>query len=192
VCIAQTYLVPRQRQANGLDVSEIRFTDEALHKIIRDYTREAGVRNLERQIGAVCRKLAVQIAAHETAPVTVTPEQVQAYLKQERFISEVSKPHEIPGIATGLAVTAVGGDILFIEATRMKGKGGLTLIGHLGEVMRESAQLAHSYVRSMRWSWASIRTCSSGSISTCTCRLARFRKMAPRPALPWWSPWPAF
>jgi ATP-dependent Lon protease len=148
VRIAQTYLVPRQRQANGLDVSEIAFTDEALHKIIRAYTREAGVRNLERQIGAVCRKMAVQIAAHETEPVTVTPDRVQAYLKQERFISEVSEPHEIPGIATGLAVTAVGGDILFIEATRMKGKGGLTLTGHLGDVMRESAQLAHSYVRS--------------------------------------------
>lgn len=148
VRIAQTYLVPRQRQANGLDVSEIAFTDEALHKIIRAYTREAGVRNLERQIGAVCRKMAVQIAAHETEPVTVTPDRVQAYLKQERFISEVSEPHEIPGIATGLAVTAVGGGILFIEATRMKGKGGLTLTGHLGDVMRESAQLAHSYVRS--------------------------------------------
>ena len=148
VRIAQTYLVPRQRQANGLDVSEISFTDEALHKIIRDYTREAGVRNLERQIGAVCRKLAVQIAAHEIEQVTVTPDRVQAYLKQERFISEVAEPHEIPGIATGLAVTAVGGDILFIEATRMKGKGSLTLTGHLGDVMRESAQLAHSYVRS--------------------------------------------
>jgi ATP-dependent Lon protease len=122
-------------------VSEISFTDEALHKIIRDYTREAGVRNLERQIGAVCRKIAVQIAAHETAPGTVTPERVQAYLKQERFISEVSEPHEILGIATGLAVTAVGGDILFIEATRMKGKGGLTLTGHLGDVMRESARI---------------------------------------------------
>jgi ATP-dependent Lon protease len=148
VRIAQTYLVPRQRQANGLDVSEISFTDEALHKIIRDYTREAGVRNLERQIGTVCRKRAVQIAAHEIEQVTVTPERVQAYLKQERFISEVAEPHEIPGIATGLAVTAVGGDILFIEATRMKGKGSLTLTGHLGDVMRESAQLAHSYVRS--------------------------------------------
>jgi ATP-dependent Lon protease len=141
VRIAQTYLVPRQRQANGLDVSEIAFTDEALHKIIRAYTREAGVRNLERQIGAVCRKMAVQIAAHETEPVTVTPDRVQAYLKQERFISEVSEPHEILGIATGLAVTAVGGDILFIEATRMKGKGGLTLTGHLGDVMRESARI---------------------------------------------------
>jgi ATP-dependent Lon protease len=148
VRIAQAYLVPRQRQANGLEVGEVTFTDEALHKIVRDYTREAGVRNLERQIGGVCRKLAVQIAAHETKQVIVTPEQIQAYLKRERFIAEVAEPHEIPGIATGLAVTAVGGDILFIEATRMKGKGGLTLTGHLGDVMRESAQLAHSYVRS--------------------------------------------
>jgi ATP-dependent Lon protease len=148
VRIAQAYLVPRQRQANGLEASEATFTDEALHKIVRDYTREAGVRHLERQIGAVCRKVAVQIAAHDTEQVIVTPEQVQAYLKRERFIAEVAEAHEIPGIATGLAVTAVGGDILFIEATRMQGKGGLTLTGHLGDVMRESAQLAHSYVRS--------------------------------------------
>jgi ATP-dependent Lon protease len=148
VRIAQAYLVPRQCQANGLEASEVTFTDEALHKIVRDYTREAGVRHLERQIGAVCRKVAVQIAAHDTGQVIVTPEQVQAYLKRERFITEVAEAHEIPGIATGLAVTAVGGDILFIEATRMQGKGGLTLTGHLGDVMRESAQLAHSYVRS--------------------------------------------
>jgi ATP-dependent Lon protease len=148
VRIAQAYLVPRQRQANGLEESEVTFTDEALHKMVRDYTREAGVRHLERQIGAVCRKVAVQIAAHDTEQVIVTPERVQAYLKRERFIAEVAEAHEIPGIATGLAVTAVGGDILFIEATRMPGKGGLTLTGHLGDVMRESAQLAHSYVRS--------------------------------------------
>lgn len=148
VQIAQAYLVPRQRQANGLEDIEIAFTDEALYKIVRDYTREAGVRNLERQIGTVCRKVAVRIAAHETGEATITPERVQDYLKRQPFISEVSEPHEIPGIATGLAVTAGGGDILFIEATRMKGKGSLTLTGHLGDVMRESAQLAHSYVRS--------------------------------------------
>jgi ATP-dependent Lon protease len=148
VCIAQAYLVQRQCQANGLDPAEITFTDEALHKIVRDYTREAGVRNLERQIGAVCRKVAVHIAAHEVERVAMTPERVRDYLKKELFVSEVSERTTIPGIATGLAVTAVGGDILFIEATRMKGKGGLTLTGHLGDVMRESAQLAHSYVRS--------------------------------------------
>jgi ATP-dependent Lon protease len=148
VCIASAYLVPRQRQANGLHPEEIGFTDEALYKVVRDYTREAGVRHLERQIGAVCRKTAVQIASHEVAHMEITLERVRDYLKQEIFVSEVSESHTIPGIVTGLAVTAVGGDILFIEATRMKGKGGLTLTGHLGDVMRESAQLAHSYVRS--------------------------------------------
>jgi ATP-dependent Lon protease len=148
VCIARAYLVPRQRQANGLHPEEIRFTDEALYKMVYDYTREAGVRHLERQIGAVCRKTAVQITSHEVAHMEITPERVRDYLKQEIFVSEVSESHPIPGIVTGLAVTAVGGDILFIEATRMKGKGELILTGHLGDVMRESAQLAHSYVRS--------------------------------------------
>jgi ATP-dependent Lon protease len=148
VCIARAYLVPRQRQTNGLHPEEITFTDEALYKVVRDYTREAGVRNLERQIGAMCRKTAVQIASHEVAHMEITLERVRGYLKQELFVSEVSESHTLPGIVTGLAVTAVGGDILFIEATRMKGKGGLTLTGHLGDVMRESAQLAHSYVRS--------------------------------------------
>jgi ATP-dependent Lon protease len=146
--IARQYLVPRQLQANGLRPDEVAFTDDALRKLVQDYTREAGVRNLERQIGAVCRKVAVQIAAQATAPNTITPELVREYLKQEPFVFEVSERLDIPGIATGLAVTAVGGDILFIEATRMKGKGGLTLTGHLGDVMRESAQLAYSYVRS--------------------------------------------
>jgi ATP-dependent Lon protease len=148
VCIARAYLVPRQRQANGLRREEVSFTDEALHKVVRDYTREAGVRHLERQISAVCRKIAVQIASHEDGSLEITPQRVRDYLKQELFVSEISESHAIPGIVTGLAVTAAGGDILFIEATRMKGKGGLTLTGHLGDVMRESAQLAHSYVRS--------------------------------------------
>jgi ATP-dependent Lon protease len=146
--IAQGYLVPRQRQANGLRPEEITFTDAALRKIVHDYTREAGVRNLERQVGAICRKTAVRIAAREVARVEVTLDLVREYLQKELFVSEVSERLDIPGIATGLAVTAVGGDILFIEATRMKGKGSLTLTGHLGDVMRESAQIAHSYVRS--------------------------------------------
>lgn len=147
VRIAQAYLVPRQCRANGLRQDEIAFTEEALNKIVRDYTREAGVRNLERQIGAVCRKTAVQIAAQVVRQVEITPELVRTYLKQEPFFSEVSERLDIPGIATGLAVTAVGGDILFIEATRMKGKGALTLTGQLGDVMRESAQIAYNYVR---------------------------------------------
>jgi ATP-dependent Lon protease len=148
VRIAQGHLVPRQLKANALRQDEITFTEEALRKIIQDYTREAGVRNLERQIGAVCRKSVVKISANELTSVEVTPEMVREYLKKEKFESESSECIEIPGIATGLAVTAVGGDILFIEATSMKGKGDLTLTGQLGDVMRESAQIAHSFVRS--------------------------------------------
>jgi ATP-dependent Lon protease len=148
VHIADRYLVPRQLKVNGLREDEIAFTEEALKKIIQNYTREAGVRNLERQIGAICRKSAVRIAGGERGALIVTPEMVRTYLKKERFEAECSECIEIPGIATGLAVTAVGGDILFIEATRMKGKGNLTLTGQLGDVMRESAQIAHSYVRS--------------------------------------------
>jgi ATP-dependent Lon protease len=148
VHIARKYLVPRQLKVNGLREEEISFTDEALQKIIQDYTREAGVRSLERQIGAVCRKSAVKIAGGERGKVSITPELVRTYLKKERFEAEGSEIIEIPGIATGLAVTAFGGDILFIEATKMKGKGNLTLTGQLGDVMRESAQIAHSYVRS--------------------------------------------
>jgi ATP-dependent Lon protease len=146
--IAQSYLVPRQVKVNGLREEEITFTEEALNKIVQDYTREAGVRTLERQIGAICRKSAVRVASGELIHIEITPEIVREYLKRERFESESSESIEIPGIATGLSVTAVGGDILFIEATRMKGKGELTLTGQLGDVMRESAQIAHSYVRS--------------------------------------------
>jgi len=146
--IAQEHLVARQIRANGLREDEIDFADEALRKITQDYTREAGVRNLERQIGAVCRKSALRIVGKEMETVAITPDLVRTYLKKETFESELSEAIDIPGIATGLAVTATGGDILFLEATRMKGKGQLTLTGQLGDVMRESAHIAFSYVRS--------------------------------------------
>ena len=160
VKIAQEHLVKRQLAANGLREGEIVFTEEALRKIVQDYTREAGVRTLERQIGAICRKSVAKIAAGDTAAagapgtagtstaVEITPEVVRDMLRKEKFESETSESIEIPGIATGLAVTPVGGDILFIEATRMKGKGEFTLTGQLGDVMRESARIALSYVRS--------------------------------------------
>jgi ATP-dependent Lon protease len=146
--IAQKHLVPRQIKANGLTEDEITFTDASLHKIVQDYTREAGVRNLERQIGTICRKNAVKISTEGWTHVLVTPELVRDYLKKEKFESESREHIEIPGIATGLAVTPFGGEILFVEASRMKGKGNLTLTGQLGDVMRESAQIAHSWVRS--------------------------------------------
>ncbi|MEJ2658108.1 MAG: endopeptidase La [Desulfobacterales bacterium] len=146
--IAQGFLIPRQFRANGLREDEIVFMEEALGKIVRDYTREAGVRNLERQIGAICRKVAVKIAAGESTSIKITSEIVREYLKKEKFESESSEAIEVPGIATGLAVTRAGGDIIFIEATRMKGSGKFILTGQLGDVMRESAQIAYSYVRS--------------------------------------------
>ncbi|MFH1490935.1 MAG: endopeptidase La [Pseudomonadota bacterium] len=148
VKISWDYLAPRQMEANGLRKGEIDFSEEALRKIIQGYTREAGVRNLEREIGALCRKAAVNIAAGELTSLNVTPEIVLEYLKKEKFELDASESFDIPGIATGLAVTAVGGDILFIEATRMNGKGDLTLTGQLGDVMRESAKIALSYIHS--------------------------------------------
>jgi ATP-dependent Lon protease len=147
VKIAQEHLVKRQLAANGLREGEIVFTEDALRKIVQDYTREAGVRSFERQIGAICRKTVAKIAAGQPA-VEITPDIVREMLRKEKFESESSESIEIPGIATGLAVTPVGGDILFIEATRMKGKGEFTLTGQLGDVMRESARIALSYVRS--------------------------------------------
>ncbi|MGO9308171.1 MAG: endopeptidase La [Spirochaetia bacterium] len=146
VKIAQEHLVKRQLAANGLRPGEVVFTEEALRKIVQDYTREAGVRSFERQIGAICRKTVAKIAAGQPA-VEITPDVVREMLRKEKFESESSESIEIPGIATGLAVTPVGGDILFIEATRMKGKGEFMLTGQLGDVMRESARIAHSFVR---------------------------------------------
>jgi ATP-dependent Lon protease len=153
VHIARQYLLPRELLANGLRQGEVDITDDGLRKIVRDYTREAGVRELQRRIGAICRKVAVKLAGGESGPVEVKRETVPDFLKHEKYFSEAAEQIEIPGIATGLAVTATGGDILFIEATRMRGKGGLTLTGQLGDVMRESAQIAHSYVRSNAERW---------------------------------------
>jgi ATP-dependent Lon protease len=146
--IAHNFLIPRQLKANGLMAEEVNFDSDALSKIIRDYTREAGVRTLERQIGSIFRKIVVRIAGGEITGQDITPQTVREFLKKEKFEAEISETFEMPGIATGLAVTATGGDILFVEATRMSGKGKLTLTGQLGHVMRESAQIAHSYVRS--------------------------------------------
>lgn len=148
VQIASRHLVARQRKAHGLKEGEVTFSEDALQKIVQDYTREAGVRNLERLIGKVCRKSVVKIAEKDWSHVMVTPDLVREHLKKEKFEFEQSENIEIPGIATGLAVTSTGGDILFVEATGMKGKGKLTLTGQLGDVMRESAQIAYSYVRS--------------------------------------------
>src|SRR5690606_21179294 len=124
------------------------LTDEALSKIIVGYTREAGVRNLERRIADVCRAVAVEVASGKEEKRTIAEADVAEILGPEKFYNEVAERTEISGVATGLAWTPTGGDILFIEATKMPGKGSLTLTGQLGDVMKESAQAALSYVRS--------------------------------------------
>ena len=145
--IAEGYLVPRQRRANGLRSEEIVFGEDAVRVIIRDHTREAGVRNLEREIGQACRKAAVKIAAGDADHITITPELARQYLGKPKFFFEASLRTERPGVATGLAWTPVGGDVLFVEATKMKGKGHLTTTGQLGEVMQESVRIAYSWVQ---------------------------------------------
>lgn len=146
--IARRYLVKRQLDANGLKPDQTDIDDDALKAIIRGYTREAGVRNLERDIGQVFRHAAVQIADGTATRVHIGANDVSASLGQPRFENEVAMRTSIPGVATGLAWTPVGGDILFIEATRAPGKGGLILTGQLGDVMRESAQAAMTLVKS--------------------------------------------
>ncbi len=148
VRIAQQYLLPRQIRENSLRQEEISFEDDALHAIIRDYTRESGVRNLERQIGTVCRKVATKVAEEKGASVCIQVEDLSSYLGKPRFYYEAAERTEIPGVATGLVWTPAGGDITFIEATRMVGNQRLILTGKLGDVMKESAQAAVSYVRS--------------------------------------------
>ncbi|MFL5656112.1 MAG: endopeptidase La [Ktedonobacteraceae bacterium] len=147
--IARNYLLPKQLEANGLRKDELTVDDETLRRIARDYTREAGVRNLEREIGSLCRKVAKQIAEGRETPITVTAEQLPEYLGRQRFFAEAAERIDRPGIATGLTWTPVGGEIIFIEAAAMPGREGqLTLTGQLGDVMKESATAALSYVRS--------------------------------------------
>ncbi len=148
VHIAQGYLIPRQLRENGLRRQELSFTDAALRQMIRDYTREAGVRNLEREIGRVCRKVVTGIAEGSMEPVRVTVRNVPEFLKKPRYFPETALRTKLPGVATGLAVTVAGGDLIFCEATKMPGQKGFTVTGQLGEVMKESAQAALSYVRS--------------------------------------------
>jgi ATP-dependent Lon protease len=162
IAIARDHLWERQLERNGLEASEVNLTDDALRKIIGDYTREAGVRNLERELGKVLRKVATKIASRggegstgaagaaksRKRKVKVDAKDVREYLGRQRFFFEAAERTSVPGVATGLAVTGAGGDVLFIEATRMEGEPGLTLTGQLGDVMKESAQIALSYVRS--------------------------------------------
>lgn len=148
--IALQYLIPRQLMENSLRPNEVEFTNTALSTIVRQYTREAGVRNLEREIGSICRKIATRITEGETEKQTVTTERVKKLLGRPKFhgTEEIQRRTEIPGVATGLAWTPVGGDVLFIEATQMPGSKGFITTGSVGKVMQESAQAALSFVRS--------------------------------------------
>lgn len=146
--IAKKYLVQRQFHENGIKPEQCVFRDEALEKIIADYTHEAGVRELERQIGSICRAVAAKIARGECESVTITGEQVQEILGPQRYVRETRLKTSKPGVVTGLAFTPMGGEILHIEATRYSGSGNIRLTGHIGDVMRESAQAAISLVRS--------------------------------------------
>ncbi len=146
--IAKNYLVPRQLVENGLSADRVRFNDKAIELIISGYTREAGVRELERQIGAVCRARAARIVRGEEDRLTVTPNVVSTDLGPIKYVSEIAAREDVAGVATGLAYTSVGGDILFIEASRMPGSGHLKLTGQVGDVMRESAEAAYSLIRS--------------------------------------------
>jgi ATP-dependent Lon protease len=148
VAIARGYLWPRQLERNGLRADEVEISDEMLTTVTTEYTREAGVRQLERDLGTLLRKTATQIAAEKVgAPVTIEIEQIRDALGRQRHFQESAIRTAVPGVATGLAVTGAGGDVLFVEATAMPGKPGLTLTGQLGDVMKESAQIALSYVR---------------------------------------------
>ncbi len=150
MAIARNYLIPRQMRENGLRPNEVEITDDAISKVIRLYTREAGVRNLEREIGALCRKVVTRLSEGRLEDRIITPDMVREYLGRPHFLGteEILIRTAIPGVATGLAVTSVGGEILFIEATRMPGNKGFQITGSVGNIMQESARAALSYVRS--------------------------------------------
>jgi ATP-dependent Lon protease len=148
VAIARGYLWPRQIERNGLRTDEVEVSDEVLEQLVSEYTREAGVRGLERELGKLLRKTATRIASKQaTAPVTIDGDAVRDALGKQRFYQEAAERTAVPGVATGLSVSGAGGDVLFIETTSMPGKEGFVLTGQLGDVMKESARIALSYVR---------------------------------------------
>ena len=146
--IAKQYLIPRQLESHGIKEDTLSIADDAIHQVIDKYTREAGVRNLEREMGTICRKVARQIAEGRDTPTRVSSDDVPDYLGPTKFFSEIAERKEEIGVVTGMSATAYGGEILFIEATSMAGEGKLLLTGQLGNVMQESAQAALSYVKS--------------------------------------------
>jgi len=148
VAIARDHLLDRQRERNGLESSEIEVPDDVLRLVVTDYTREAGVRQLERELGKLIRKVAARIVeGTATTPVVLDEPAVRSALGRAKFFNEAAERGDVPGVATGLAVTGTGGDVLLVEATALNGDPGLTITGQLGDVMKESAQIALSYVR---------------------------------------------
>ncbi len=154
LAIAKQYLVPRQRERNGLANGQFKITDKALKLVIDGYTRESGVRQLERTIGSVARGVAKRVATEESTGENVDEPDIETYLRARKHFSDTAERTEVPGVATGLAWTPVGGDILFIEASVSRGSGRMILTGQLGEVMKESAQAALSYVKSNAQDWS--------------------------------------
>jgi len=146
--IATRYLIPRQREAHGLTAAQIRFTPGAVKKIISGYTRESGLRNLERQIGTICRGVATKIAEFQAQRLVIRQDDLHEYLGPVQHVPDLAQRIHAPGVVVGLAWTPVGGEILFVEAVAMKGGKELTLTGQLGEVMKESASTALSFIRS--------------------------------------------
>ncbi|MCJ7497973.1 MAG: endopeptidase La, partial [candidate division Zixibacteria bacterium] len=151
--IAKKYLIPKELENHGLKLDNLSFQDQALKKIINDYTKESGLRNLDREIATICRKVAKKVASDEVNKVDITSNNLHEYLGPPKFFQEVLERTSQIGVVPGLAWTSTGGEILFVEATKMRGKKSLTLTGHLGEVMKESAQIALSYVRSTSHRW---------------------------------------
>ena len=147
VQIAKKYLIPKQIEENGLTKKQIKISKAAIERIIDQYTRESGVRNLERQIGSVCRNVAAKIAGEEIEKMSIGVNDVEESLGKRKFFSDAAERTTVPGVSTGLAWTQYGGDILFIEASVSRGSGKLHITGQLGDVMKESAMLAISYLR---------------------------------------------
>ncbi len=153
VMIAKRYLVPRQQEENGLSKKQLHFTEKVLADIAQDYTREAGVRNLEREIGTICRGVAVKVSRGRSRKTTITPAKLKDYLGPQKFEAEMAQRTSTAGVVTGLAFTPVGGEVIFVESTGMPGRGNLVLTGQIGDVMKESAQAAYSILRSRARDW---------------------------------------
>ncbi len=148
LAIVKSHILKRQIKDNGLHEKQLKISDNSIKKVIREYTREAGLRGLEREIGAICRKIARKVAEHELESCSVTPKTVEELLGAPRFLEEEREKTLLPGVTTGLAWTQAGGDVLFVEVSKMKGKGAVQITGQLGDVMKESCQAAVSYIRS--------------------------------------------